>query len=329
MTAEPAPGEHGKSLWQRLTPVFVVAALALAAFLLYRTLGRYDFDELVASVTSVPSISLAVALGWAAASYFCLTFFDYLAVRYAGHPLPYRRCALASFTALSIGHNLGFAFLSSGAIRYRFYSRAGLGGEEVAKVIIFCGATVVLGLMTLAGVALLLRPDLFQEMTGLDPALVFAIAAGCLAVPVVYLSLALFLRRTFTVWGRTIEVPSIRLALGQMVVGPLNFACVAACLYQVISAKAALDYFTVASVYVAANIATLISHVPGGLGVIESVVLFLLPEADLIGAVLVYRFIYFLLPLCLGGSLFLIAEMRSGVLRTPFGAGGRKVRSAQ
>src|SRR3712207_8967800 len=50
-----------------------------------------------------------------------------------GRPLSYPKVALASFVSLSLGHNIGFAGLSSGAIRYRFYSRAGLTAEEVAK----------------------------------------------------------------------------------------------------------------------------------------------------------------------------------------------------
>jgi uncharacterized membrane protein YbhN (UPF0104 family) len=62
-------------------------------------------------------------------------------------------------------------------------------------------------------------------------------------------------------------------------------------------------------VYVIANISSLISHVPGGLGVIESVVVFLLPAANVIGAVLVFRVLYFLVPLALGCLVFAIAEI--------------------
>jgi uncharacterized membrane protein YbhN (UPF0104 family) len=69
-----------------------------------------------------------------------------------------------------------------------------------------------------------------------------------------------------------------------------------------------VGYLAVASAYVIANTTALISHVPGGLGVIESVVMYLLPQADLIGALLVFRFVYFLVPLAMGGLLFLATE---------------------
>ena len=99
--------------------------------------------------------------------------FDWLGLRYAGHPLAYRKAALASFTSLSLGHNIGFAALSSGAIRYRFYSRWELDPEGVAKVVVFCGVTVGLGLMILGGIALLSSSQLAHEVTGFgQPAII-------------------------------------------------------------------------------------------------------------------------------------------------------------
>ena len=70
-----------------------------------------------------------------------------------------------------------------------------------------------------------------------------------------------------------------------------------------------MAYIGVASVYVIANTTALISHVPGGLGVIESVVMYLLPGQDLIGPLLVFRFVYFLIPLCIGLVVFLVTEL--------------------
>ena len=44
----------------------------------------------------MPVPRLLGAAGFAAASYLCLTCFDYLALRYVGKPLPYPKAALAS-----------------------------------------------------------------------------------------------------------------------------------------------------------------------------------------------------------------------------------------
>jgi glycosyltransferase 2 family protein len=289
--------------------LIAAAAIGLAAFLLYRTLSRYSLDQLVEAVSAVPVPRLLGAAGFAAASYLCLTCFDYLALRYVGKPLPYPKAALASFTALSLGHNIGLAALSSGAVRYRFYSRWGLSTGEVAKVIVFCGITVGLGLLVLGGAALLLRSGLAVEITGLSLPIVIILGIGCLAVPAIYLILAAFVRKTLRIRRWSLEMPPLPLAAGQVLIGSINFAFVAACLHQALAAVAEVAYLGVASVYVIANATALVSHVPGGLGVIESVVMYLLPEKDLIGPLLVFRFVYFLVPLGLGSILFAVTEL--------------------
>ncbi len=292
--------------WKSL---IAAAAILLAAFLLYRTLSRYSLDDLVAAVADVPAPRLLGAIGFAAASYLCLTGFDYLALHYVRRPLPYRRAALASFTALSLGHNIGLAALSSGAVRYRFYTRWGLSAGDVARMVVFCGTTVGLGLLVLGGAALLLRSGLAVEITGLAQPAVIALGIACLALPAVYLILSAFVRRPLRIRQWSLEMPPLRLALGQVLIGSVNFAFVAACLHQALAAVADVAYPGVASVYVIANATALVSHVPGGLGVIESVVMYLLPQKDLIGPLLVFRFVYFLVPLGLGGFLFALTEL--------------------
>lgn len=293
----------------RLAMFIAVPALCLAGFLLYRTLKGYSLEDIVASLAAIPASRLAGAGAFAAASYLCLTGFDYLALRYVGRPLPYPKAALASFTSLSLGHNIGLAFLSSGAVRYRFYSRWGLNAGQVAKVILFCGVTVGLGLMTLGGAALLIRSGLAQEITGLPRAVVIAIGAACFGAVAGYVALSAFVRRSVRIFGVSFEFPPLSLAILQVVVGSANFACVAACLYHALASSADVSYIGVASIYVIANTTALISHVPGGLGVIESVVIFLVPQGNLIGALVVFRVVYYLVPLAIGGLCLAVSEL--------------------
>lgn len=302
------------SVYRLLLRLLVVVAIGVAAFLLYRALSRYTVAEILASIAGIPMVHLAAAFGLAAASYLCLTGFDWLAVRYAGKPLPWRRAALASFSSLSIGHNVGIAALSSGAIRYRFYSRWGLDAGDVAKVILFCGVTVGLGLATLGGLGLLLYPAEAQGLVGLGRPALFGMALTCLAAPAAYLVLAGLVRKRLRFRRWTLELPALPLAAGQVLVGALNFACVAACLHQLISAFSEVPYLEVAAVYVIGNVTALISHVPGGLGVLEATVLYLLPDTAAIGALIAFRIVYFFVPLGLGLPVFLASEW---LLRQP------------
>ena len=54
-----------------LLRLVLAAAICLAGFLLYRGLSRYSFDEIVASIQSIPIARLLSAFGFAACSYLC------------------------------------------------------------------------------------------------------------------------------------------------------------------------------------------------------------------------------------------------------------------
>jgi uncharacterized membrane protein YbhN (UPF0104 family) len=127
--------------------------------------------------------------------------------------------------------------------------------------------------------------------------------------------LAVFMRRPLRIRRWRIRMPTPRLAAAQLLVGTMNFAFVAAALHQAILSVADAGYLEVAAAYVIGNSAAIASHVPGGLGVIEAVIMYLLPQADLLAAVLLFRAVYYLLPLPLGGLCLLCAELyyrRSG-----------------
>jgi uncharacterized membrane protein YbhN (UPF0104 family) len=297
------------SIKRVLINVALVFCLMLAAFLLYRVFSRYTLSDVLESIGTIPGARIFGGLGFAAASYLCLTGFDWLALRYAGRPLSYPRAAIASFTSLSIGHNLGFAALSSGAVRYRFYSRWGLNAEEVAKVILFCGVTVGIGLSALAGIALLINPQDAANLLKLGPASLFALGCACLSLPVVYVTLSAIVRAPLHLWKWSFEMPRLKLALGQVVIGTVNFIFVAACLHQMLAVQGQASYVQTATAYVLANIAVLVTHVPGGLGVIEATVSYVLPGAASIGALVAFRVIYFLIPLLIGLPVFAISEV--------------------
>ena len=161
------------------------AVIIGAIYLLYRAWSQYSYDDVMRALTAIPKTNLALSLLFAACSYFCLTWNDWLGARYAGKALPYRQAALASFTGLSIGHNVGMAALSSGAVRYRFYARWGLSAQEVAKIIVFCGATVALGLATLGAIFLYLSPHETAQMTGLHAGAITILTVACMLFPVV------------------------------------------------------------------------------------------------------------------------------------------------
>ena len=298
-----------RAYWRYLKFAIAIMLVGLAGALLYRTLSGYTLEQIVNSVTAIPGQNIGLALLFAGASYFCLTLFDWLALRYVGKKLPYAQVALASFCSLSLGHNIGFAALSSGAIRYRFYSRWGVSAGNVAKIILFCGTTVGLGLITLGGLALLLRPDLATQILVLPQSSIIGLGIACIMIAPGYIALSAFVRTTIRFGDWHIRMPAVHLAVLQVLIGPINFAFVAACLHQVLSGLAEFSYFAIAAVYVIANGAAISSHVPGGLGVLEFVVLYLVSNADIVGALVAFRVVYYLIPLAIGGLAFAVSEI--------------------
>jgi uncharacterized membrane protein YbhN (UPF0104 family) len=301
---------------QRLSPgrrilaaAFVLLGIAVAGYLIYRGLSRYRFDEIVKSVRAVPAANLAEAALFTLGSYTCLSGFEWLGIRYTGNRLPYRKVALASFVSLSLAHSIGFSGLSSGAIRYRFYTRWGLSGRDVAKLVLFSGSTVGLGLMVLGGVALLTQSDAISGLVHMGT-MPLKIAGGVfLAAAGGYLALAFTIQGKLTIRGWTLEMPPPWIAAAQLVVGTINYLCVAAALHALVQSVSDAGYLQVAAAYVSGNVLTLMIHVPGGLGVIEAATLYLVPSrGNLIGPLLVFRTVYYIVPLMVGLTIFGITE---------------------
>ena len=293
------------AIWNGL----LVAALCVAGLLLYRIFRQYSLEQIVQSVRSIPFPSFCTALLFAAASYLCLSCFDLLAIRSLGKSLPYRKIVLASFISLSLGHNIGFAGLSSGAFRYRYYSRWGLTAVDVAKIILFCGVTVGLGLITLGGLALIVNPGDAARLLRIDPASTRLFGLLALVVPVVYAGLAFFIRGRLRLWHWSFQLPRFSIALAQIGVGTINFMLVSACLHQMLSVFGDVAFFKSVTAYVLANSAILATHVPGGLGVLEATVSYVVPQEASIGALIAFRCSYFFIPLALGTTLLIVSEL--------------------
>jgi uncharacterized membrane protein YbhN (UPF0104 family) len=84
-------------------------------------------------------------------------------------------------------------------------------------------------------------------------------------------------------------------------------------MYILLDARVAFP--VVVEVLLVAAIAGVITHVPAGLGVLEAVFLALLshqvPKNELLGALLMYRAIYYLAPLAIATALYLLVEARA------------------
>jgi len=111
--------------------------------------------------------------------------------------------------------------------------------------------------------------------------------------------------RHWQVRGRRLQLPSARLALVQFGISATNWALMASAMYLLLGGQ--VSYLATLGVMLAASIAGVVTPIPAGLGVLEAVYLALLAgsirQGTLMGALLAYRALYYLVPL--GGGLLL------------------------
>ena len=266
---------------------------------------------------AIPTSRLLAAVLLAWAGYGCLTIYDALGLRYAGARVPYPRLALISFMSYAIGHNVGLNTLSGGAVRYRAYSALGLSAKQIAAVIAFGTLTFALGASGLLGLSLLSQAALSESVLHLHRWLI--LLAGCLLLAGVVAYLLLACNRHELRWRKiVIPVPRPRVAFAQIAVACGDLLCAAGVLYVLLPPQAAIGFAAFAGLFLIAIAAGIISNVPGGVGVFESVLLLLfrsVPADHLLGALLAYRIIYYLVPFAV--ALALLGAHELWVHRAP------------
>jgi phosphatidylglycerol lysyltransferase len=300
------------------TTLLGLALFALALMWLHHVLGQYRWRDILAHMQAIPASHLVGAVLFTAAGYGCLTLYDALGLRFAGARVAYPRLALISFMGYAIGHNVGLNTLSGGAVRYRAYSALGLSTKQIGTVIAFGTLTFGLGTAVLLGVSLLSEASLSGTLLHLHRSLI--VLAGCLLLGIVFAYLWLACSRHEPLrWRKiVIPVPSPRVAFAQIGVACADLLCAAGVLYVLLPAQAEIGFAAFAGLFLIAIAAGIISNVPGGVGVFESVLLLLfraVPADHLLGALLAYRIIYYLVPF--GAALTLLGAHELWVHRGP------------
>jgi len=286
--------------------VFILAIVAID-----HVLGKYHWREVVSHLYATPAQALLEALLLTTCSYLVLTLYDLLGVRNAGGRLRWRTVATASFTAYAVAHNVGFSAVSGGSVRYRIYSTAGLTGMQIAQVIVFCTLTFAVGAAFMGGLSLFLRPAVAGQVLHLSPLLAKAIGISLMGLVVLYIGTGYIRRTPISFRGAQIQLPGPGMSLMQVAVACLDLCLAAGVLYVLMPAGSTGGYVAFLGIYLLAAGAGLVSSVPGGLGVFETVLLLLTPggQADAkLAAVLAYRAIYYVLPFLLALALMLWHE---------------------
>lgn len=293
-----------------------LGVFAAAVWVLTHTLRDLKWETLMWQLGQIPLAHVALSLVFTAAAYLILTVYDTTAFAYIGRHVSYLRVAFVSFLSYAFSHSLGFGGVTGGAVRYRYYTSWGVRAIDVAKVVVFGGAAYFLGAFAVAGGLVLVNVRAFATVTGLPDWTMVAFGAACILAGCLYVAWSMARRPSIRLGGIALEPPRLWIPFAQLVVACLEWSFASAALYWLMPAGIGIDYWHFIGVFVIAYLSGMISHVPGGLGVFESVVILLLPKEvpteAVVAAIITYRAVYFVLPLLIAAVMVAVYELRHG-----------------
>lgn len=302
----------GRSLLPWIGPLTALVIFGAVAYVLHREVVQLHFNSVFAHLRSIPRVHVLAALGLTTTSYWALSGYDLLALRYLRRRLRYGRVLFTSFIASAFGHTLGFAAFTGGAIRFRLYATAGVTAIEVATISAFSSLSIAIGLATIAGISLFLSPAATAAVLHLERGWTLVVGALLLASVASYALWSAFARGTLEIRGWALRAPGPTVGLPQVALGVTDMTLAGSVLWWLLPAGAHVGFMPFMGAYATAVIAGIVSHVPGGIGIFETVMLLTLrsiPPDALLGSLLAYRAVYYLVPLLFGATLFGYKEL--------------------
>jgi uncharacterized membrane protein YbhN (UPF0104 family) len=302
--------------WHRIGVVLSVCIIAIACFVLFRTLRDIDLREVLNAIETTRPRNILIAALFVAAGYFTLTFYDLFALRNIGKEhIGYRIAAMAGFTSYAVGHNIGASAFTGGAVRYRIYSLHGLSAVDVAKLCFITGLTFWLGNATVLGLGILYTPRSASAIDQLPIWFNRTAAVVTLAVLMAYVAWVWKTPRRVGHSTWEVTLPNGRLTLLQIGIGVMDLACCALAMYMLLPSEPYFGFVELAVIFVSATLLGFASHSPGGLGVFDAAMLVALwqyDKEDLLAGLLLFRLLYYIVPFAIALAILGIRELWLG-----------------
>lgn len=303
------------ALLKKLTPYISLVLFVIAVLAVNHEISDYGWNNVIKDLFATPRETLEEMLLMSAFGYITLSLCEWIAIRYTNEKLDYRLILLGSFLSNAISHNVGSSLISGGSIRYRFYTEWGLSKSAVAKITAFGTISYFLSAFTLLCIAVIASPKTMTLGTMLvhGQLKVLLIVGTCLVSG--WLALSALHKKHVRLGSFKISPPSPMIAVQQIAVGTIDLAIAAIVLYIPLLTFTDISFSEFLIYYVVAQLLGLVSQVPGGVGIFEYSFMTLaadkFPPESLLSALIIYRIIYYIVPLFLAGILMVIYETKS------------------
>ncbi|WP_319418796.1 lysylphosphatidylglycerol synthase domain-containing protein [Pleurocapsa sp. FMAR1] len=295
-----------------LYPVLGSLLLVFCLYILNRELGRYSLDDILDSLSRISDRQLYAAIAFTILNCLVISSYDLIAFLHLQYYLSIKRILFTTFITYAISNTTGFTLLIGGGIRYRFYSIWGVPAKSIAKIIALGNLSFWLGLLTLSGLTFVLNPLQLPKSISFDISLIRYLGIVCLILIGIYLFLCKR-RKRLRIGKNIISFPKLTISLSQIAIFSLDWASATAVLYCLIPDYVGKSYLSFFSIYLFSMAISILSNIPGGIGIFETIIVFLLPKiptTTILGSLLAYRAIRFLLPLLTAIILFCCFELK-------------------
>lgn len=303
--------------FQRVKPwlpaLLALLLLGLALFALRELTREVNYKDVLVQMRNTPMSALLLAALFTFLSFVALAGYDLSGLHYLGIKLPWRTVAMGSFAGYAMGNTVGMGVLTGGAVRLRVYGAAGMDTLQVARLMAFISAGFGLGLTFIGAIGLLWGAERAEAALGVPALLMQGI--GVITLVAISWVIVLCARgKPLQMFGRSLQLPSSRLALTQVVVSALDILFAAAALW-VLLPPAEINFLGFLAFYAIGISLGVILHIPGGVGIFEAMILLAyrdsLPPSALAGALVLFRAIYYIAPLALAVTLLVLREWRA------------------
>lgn len=301
-----------KKLLNIFGKIAVILIFSLALYLLHSKLQAYSLTEIKNAVHAISSKALLASLCFMVVNFIVLMGYDWLALKAIKKQLKVTRVALVSFVGAVISLNFG-ALLGGSTVRYRLYSAWGFTPIDIIRLVLMLAVTFWVGAMGLAGALFMFVPLEFPEELGINLVSVRPLGFVLFGLCILYHLICWKLDgRSIHIFKKEFALPPLHIAVAQTIVSGLDLIVAAACLYVLLPTDGAVDFIDFLPNYLLAQVAVVLTHVPGGVGVLEVIIVNLTHQISIsvvFASILIFRVIYYIVPLLFASVLLGINEV--------------------
>lgn len=286
-------------VWRAAVGAWLVA-LAVALFGLHHEWAAIEVEDLYGSFNRLGWSHVWMALGCTVLAYLSNAAIDLFSLRWLGYRVRLAPAMGSSVVAAAFALNAGGTLLGGGGVRTRLFTALGLSTADVARMTGFTMVAGWTGHTAVAGILLVAAPDAIPWLP-LWPTRFLGL--GLLGVSAAVVGVNAWRRRR---GEETSALPHSGLLGGAILVSALDWVFAGLAIRVLLPAELGISTPGFLAVVLVAQLLSALSHVPGGVGVLElSITKFVgtsVVPVVLAAALLTYRVVFYLVPFVLAAT---------------------------